>query len=538
MPYVPPHLRNKGGAPAAASQPRSLSSLVQSSTSGGGGSAAAAAKDQAQTSRNQRAGALREPAPRPVKRDELARYASEVVVAAAVATVAINDGWLADTMTVSGTLPAIELLRQEQLEQLEATLTELCAKEGLPRGIQGALNRWLLVQNVQLTLGGGAVTDPVIPDIFLSVRAGTTTAGCSAIEPELHKELTGKRLSTESADRVCRGLAEAASAAARTIAFFRHSESCTIAMQSCDDSTSGVVVSHDDDVTRLRWRCDHPTLQNVGLPQPAAEQDGAGAAAAGGGRAGMAAVAAARPAEYTYEIHRAHYEKMRALYLLHNHTAPSSDGAEMDGEQRDDYRDWPLRLLHTRLFCICARYQLYLCSRNQGACPRAFFHYVQSELGVDHECFASPWNVTLPGYHSAHPDLERPFGSRGSFFSDFKPHSVRPHSSSHDNHSIFPFQECQAPTTKHQFSAKHGGFFQSDMYVRRLPHGMQGSFEANPPFCEMPMAIMAHAFEMLLSDSESRGALSFVVVVPAWRDSEAYMTMARSRFLRRMFELG
>ena len=42
----------------------------------------------------------------------------------------------------------------------------------------------------------------------------------------------------------------------------------------------------------------------------------------------------------------------------------------------------------------------------------------------------------------------------------------------------------------------------------------EGSFEANPPFCEAPMAAMAERFEALLADPE-RGPLSFVVVVPA-----------------------
>ena len=426
---------------------------------------ASTAKQQSFSNRSHRADALREPPGRQVERDELARYAAEVVVSAAVAAVATEGGWLPDAMSVCMTLPAIELLRQEKLESLEAKLTELCSAEGLPRGIQGALNRWLLVQNVQLAVAGAAVTDPIIPDIFLSVRACTTVSGCSAIEPGLHKELTGKGMGTDSADRVCHGLAESASTAARCIAFFRSSETNAVAMSSCDDSTSGVIVSHDGDVTRLLWSCERPTKQNVPLPP----FDDRGAQVN-------------RPSQYKYEIHRLHYDKMRALYVLHN-----TPKRGMQQQTDNDYQDWPLQLLHTRLFCVCVRYQLYLCSRNQGACPRAFFEYLRAELGVEQECFASPWNVTLARYCSAHPDLERSFGSCGSFFSEFKPTS--------------------------------------------------GSFEANPPFCEMPMAIMAHAFEMLLADS-GRGPLSFVVVVPAWTNSEAFLTLKGSRFLRRMMTLG
>lgn len=210
MPYVPPHLRNKGGGAPAAAQPRSLASLAAAPMTPRNESSS---KHAATASRSQRANAMRG-GRRAVSREELARYASEVVVSAAVGAIATESGWCKDSLTLSGTVPAIELLRQEKLEELEHTLTELCAAEGLPRGIQGALNRWLLVNNVQLAVGpGAAVTDPTIPDIFLSVRKGTVAVGCTIIEPELHKELTGKRLSPESADRVCKGLAETASAA-------------------------------------------------------------------------------------------------------------------------------------------------------------------------------------------------------------------------------------------------------------------------------------------------------------------------------------
>lgn len=100
---------------------------------------------------------------------------------------------------------------------------------------------------------------------------------------------------------------------------------------------------------------------------------------------------------YSYEIHTAHLIKLQSLYRQHS-------------------TDWPGRLFNTRLFCLCVRYHFYLCSRNQGACPASFFELIQQRLGVGHECFASAFNATLPGYHSAHPDLERCFGSAGSFY--------------------------------------------------------------------------------------------------------------------------
>ena len=85
-----------------------------------------------------------------------------------------------------------------------------------------------------------------------------------------------------------------------------------------DDATSGVVVSHDGDVTRLVWSCERPTMQRVPLPPLDAEVATIKSDSSGADRPAAIRISAAttRPAEYTYEIHRAHYEKMRALYKL------------------------------------------------------------------------------------------------------------------------------------------------------------------------------------------------------------------------------
>ena len=54
----------------------------------------------------------------------------------------------------------------------------------------------------------------------------------------------------------------------------------------------------------------------------------------------------------------------------------------------------------------------------QCALPAAVFTCLQKQWGVDIEAFASPLNATLGANHfcSAFPDVDAPFGSRGSFF--------------------------------------------------------------------------------------------------------------------------
>lgn len=327
------------------------------------------------------------------------------------------------------------------------------------------LNRWLLNLNVRLATtcglrrrarGGAApatatatateeaaaneapLTDPVIPDVCgaaarLQGSSGSGAAAAAAsidpVEPELLRELAAKLPDPARAQGVCLQLAQRASAAAREVALFRRSAPCAAAMGvagppgvlsgrakcSASDSSTGVLAVQHGAVTRLIW-CVGLGLHCVGLPAGAdSHQQGRDC--------------------YAYEIHTSHVQKLRALYRQHA-------GA-------DD--DWPLRLFYTRLFCLCVRYHFYLNSRNQGACPRAFFDCVRARLGVEHECFASAFNAT-PGesnghlieapcspstggsirrlddihgasirrrfvagnrFHSAHPDLERPFGSCG-----------------------------------------------------------------------------------------------------------------------------
>eukprot|EP00930_Biecheleria_cincta_P062002 TRINITY_DN47525_c0_g1_i1.p1 TRINITY_DN47525_c0_g1~~TRINITY_DN47525_c0_g1_i1.p1 ORF type:complete len:454 (-),score=73.60 TRINITY_DN47525_c0_g1_i1:192-1553(-) len=119
---------------------------------------------------------------------------------------------------------------------------------------------------------------------------------------------------------------------------------------------------------------------------------------------------------------------------------------------------------HEVLYCCLARYEALKGAGYQCAVPGSAFDSVRPKLGHMIECFASPLNCHYDRFCSAFGPLEACFGSLGSFF-DLDPE--------------------------------------------------EGSFEANPPFVPEIMDAMLVRIENLLGDS-SRGALSFLVVIPAW----------------------
>ena len=127
------------------------------------------------------------------------------------------------------------------------------------------------------------------------------------------------------------------------------------------------------------------------------------------------------------------------------------------------------RIMFTKsLYCCLARYEGLKGAGYQCAVPGvAFDAAIACGLGSTIECFASPLNCRYQKFCSAFPDIESRFGSLGSFFDD----------------------EAFNPLT--------------------------GTFEANPPFVPEIMVAMGTKLKRLLGD-KSRGALSFLVVVPAW----------------------
>ena len=94
------------------------------------------------------------------------------------------------------------------------------------------------------------------------------------------------------------------------------------------------------------------------------------------------------------------------------------------------------------------------------------------------ECFASPLNCTIKySYHSGFYDVDRFFGSKGSFF-----------------------------------------------WIDELN---EGSYESNPPFIEEIMYMMSLHIIDLLKKSKK---LSFFIVLPGWDDCEHFSILNNSEF--------
>ena len=140
-------------------------------------------------------------------------------------------------------------------------------------------------------------------------------------------------------------------------------------------------------------------------------------------------------------------------------------------------------------FCCIARYMSSMggSKRNAGglhaACNHKVFVALKKNLNVTFECFASPLNVsseTSLGYCSIHYDVDKPFGSHGSFF-------------------------CFHPRS--------------------------GSYMCNPPFLESVVARMACHIENLLDRAETgKRALSFIVIIKKDKMSSAWQQLSKSKF--------
>ncbi|KAJ1446434.1 phosphorylated CTD interacting factor 1 WW domain-containing protein [Pelagophyceae sp. CCMP2097] len=161
-------------------------------------------------------------------------------------------------------------------------------------------------------------------------------------------------------------------------------------------------------------------------------------------------------------LNSAHYDKLAELYARQR----ARGGAV--GEAIDE-----------ALFCVLARYEGIKGAGFQCAVPGAAFEALSAHLGRTIECFASPLNARYGRFFSAFPDLERRFGSLGSFF------------------------------------GPRGAAIRS------------GSFEANPPFVPEVMELMLSRITGLLGDAKS-GALSFLVVLPDWGGGASAAAAARA----------
>ena len=171
-------------------------------------------------------------------------------------------------------------------------------------------------------------------------------------------------------------------------------------------------------------------------------------------------------------VSKAHMGKLRALYCRH-----SLGGAPLPPEGTPEHGAFI-----AATFSLLARYDALGGAGYQAALNETAFDVLKKRLGVGCEAFASPLNCRYGRFCSAFPDVDGPFGSLGSFFQF-------------------------APT--------------------------RGSFEMNPPFVPEVLTAAAERAESLLAAAEeSGGRLSFVVVVPAWRDVPMWRALDESRFKR------
>ena len=171
-------------------------------------------------------------------------------------------------------------------------------------------------------------------------------------------------------------------------------------------------------------------------------------------------------------LSKAHAGKLRALYCRH-----SLGGAPLPPEGTPEHAAFL-----GSVFAMLCRYEAMGGAGYQAALGETAFDVLKKRLGVGCEAFASPLNCRYGRFCSAFPDVDGAFGSLGSFF-EFRP--------------------------------------------------QRGSFEMNPPFVPETLLKAAEHAEALLDAAEDAGGrLSFVVVVPAWRDVPFWAALEGSKHKR------
>jgi len=324
--------------------------------------------------------------------------------------------------------PLLEALRHSEMLWLQTQLRLLCKEEGLRYEPFLCFARWHFVCRILET---APCPDPLIP------------SGVVRVEQGLKGELIQAGLTGARAERVCIELAEAAAQACSRMALAK-------AQQQQQQGQASPT---------------HPDV--VVFPVYNDRHAGGGGRGRGGGKGRNGDQ---QQAYDQVEVWCSEAEIESQLLL-------NVDTLE---RLRAQYIG-PPDTFESQLFCLLARYKSLQGAGYQSALPDALFCVLEEELGVTHECFASPFNHFLPSYFSAFPDIDRLFGSSGSFF-----------------------DQVWQPSS--------------------------GSFEANPPFVEEVMVVMANKINGWLSASDD--PLSFVVVVPGWIGGESFTTLSESTHRR------
>ena len=76
----------------------------------------------------------------------------------------------------------------------------------------------------------------------------------------------------------------------------------------------------------------------------------------------------------------------------------------------------PKKQLDEKIFCLLIRYKTFMGNSHQFAMETKFKDILRNEYGINFECFASSINVYYDKYCSLFYDIEKDFGSYGSFY--------------------------------------------------------------------------------------------------------------------------
>jgi Phosphorylated CTD interacting factor 1 WW domain len=206
----------------------------------------------------------------------------------------------------------------------------------------------------------------------------------------------------------------------------------------------------------------------------------------------------------SFKLHSGYLEKLQRLY----------DRAHDDGQEH--MLPYPLLLsdnnsndhgpssssryisFEEALFCLLCRYDTIQGAGLQASVPGSVMDVLLKYFDCRLECFASPLNCRYDRYCSAFEDVDVAFGSHGSFFK-IPDESFLPIGDS-NNHS----------------SNKNRG---------------TRCYEANPPFCEGLIKQLDAKINRILA-LQTQSPVMFVVIVPAWEDTECYQGLLNSPFLK------
>lgn len=379
---------------------------------------------------------------------------------------------------------ALEMLRARRVEELRDEYRRQCARLGWASPPKESFNRWLFDR---LSLGWQG-DEPLVPGPCASKDDEAGASMRNEILEDLPVKIRPPLRFVRTAAEARAHLAEYAEGARRLMRLLDcPAEPARLVERALSSARDAVELDQGDDdervverVRRVRAECE-PTLRRLALPTV---EDVCRTMTRSAARPSTDRPLQGQPREATatedrdrvvlacgaerLELSPGHYAKLRRLFGQHACAGPVS--------------------FETHAWCLLRRYRsvfgtgTFEGQGHQAAVPTAVFEALSRLLGVDWECFASPLNCHLDRYCSAFEDTDRCFGSRGSFFD----------------------------------LARDGD--------------LGGSFQANPPFCEPLMARMADKMGRLLASAPR--ALSFVVVVPWWRDSGAVQALSGHAFLR------